>query len=145
MFPTLKTGAVMQYPAKRTLQFNTDAIRFLDGTEQRFRDNPSVLHRWTIQLDLLDESELAALDQFFISNQGRFGSFSFTAPWDGTVYPNCSLAGDTYGLQLRGAGTIICTKLRQEYFKHEVRECSSSPDESCAGVRRVLPFGTLSL
>src|ERR1017187_223250 len=46
---------------------------------------------------------------------------------------------------LRGAGTIICTKLRQEYFKHEVRECSSSPDESCAGVRRVLPFGTLSL
>src|ERR1022692_103088 len=32
---------------------------------------------------------------------------------------------------LRGAGTIICTKLRQEYFKHEVRECSSSPDESC--------------
>src|ERR1039457_3037632 len=78
MFPTLKTGAVMQYPAKRTLQFNTDAIRFLDGTEQRFRDNPSVLHRWTIQLDLLDESELAALDQFFISNQGRFGSFSFT-------------------------------------------------------------------
>src|ERR1022692_3025993 len=47
--------------------------------------------------------------------------------------------------KLRGAGTIICTKLRQEYFKHEVRECSSSPDESCAGVRRVLPFGTLSL
>src|ERR1022692_4564852 len=27
--------------------------------------------------------------------------------------------------RLRGAGTIICTKLRQEYFKHEVRECSS--------------------
>src|ERR1022692_4967049 len=49
------------------------------------------------------------------------------------------------GWGLRGAGTIICTKLRQEYFKHEVRECSSSPDKSCAGVRRVLPFGTLSL
>ena len=94
MFPTLKTGAVMQYPAKRTLEFNTDTIRFLDGTEQRFRDNPSVLHQWTIQLDLLDESELAALDQFFISNQGRFGSFSFTDPWDGTVYPNCSMAQD---------------------------------------------------
>ena len=102
MVPTLKTGAVMQYPAKRALQFNTEAIRFLDGTEQRFRDNPSVLHQWTIQLDLLDESELAELDQFFVSNQGRFGSFSFTDPWDGTVYPNCSLAKDTYGFQLRG-------------------------------------------
>jgi hypothetical protein len=101
MFPVLKTGAVMQYPAKRTLQFNTDTIRFLDGTVQRFRDNPSVLHQWIIQLDLLDESELDTLDQFFLTNQGRFGSFSFTDPWDGTVYPNCSLAGDTFGFQLR--------------------------------------------
>jgi hypothetical protein len=101
MFPTLKTGAVMQYPASKTMQFNTDTIRFLDGTEQRFRDNPSVLHKWIIQLDLLDESELDTLDQFFLSNQGRFGSFSFTDPWDGTVYPNCSLAADTFGFQLR--------------------------------------------
>jgi hypothetical protein len=102
MFPTLKTGAVMQYPGKRTFQFSTDIIRFLDGTEQRFRDYPSVLHMWTIQLDLLDEGELAALDQFFLSNQGRFGSFSFTDPWDGAVYPNCSLKADTFGFQLRG-------------------------------------------
>jgi hypothetical protein len=101
MFPTLKTGAVTQYPGKRTLLFNTDTIRFLDGTEQRFRDSPSVLHQWTIQLDLLDEDELVTLDQFFLSNQGRFGSFSFTDPWDGTVYPNCSLAADAFSFQLR--------------------------------------------
>lgn len=102
MFPSLKTGAVLQYPAQRMLQFNTDAIRFLDGTEQRYRDNPSVLHQWTIQLDLLDETELTALDQFFVLNQGRFGSFSFTDPWDGTVYPTCSLTGGAFGFQLRG-------------------------------------------
>lgn len=113
MFPTLKTGAVLQYPAKKSLRFNTDAIRFLDGTEQRFRDNPTVLHRWTIQLALLDESELATLDQFFVSNQGRFGSFSFTDPWDGTVYPNCSLSADTFNFQLQGemrgkATVVVC-------------------------------------
>ena len=102
MFPTLKTGAVMQYPAKRTLLYKTDIIRFLDGTEQRFRDSASLLHQWTIPLDLLDESELADFDQFFISNQGRFGTFSFTDPWDGTVYPNCSLAKDTFSLTLSG-------------------------------------------
>ncbi len=102
MFPTLKTGAVIQYPGKRTLQFNTQVIRFLDGTEQRFREDASQLHRWTIQLDLLDEAELASLDQFFVTSQGRFGSFSFTDPWDGTVYPNCSLLGDTFEFQLRG-------------------------------------------
>jgi hypothetical protein len=102
MFPTLKTGAVMQYPATRRLCYNTDTIRFLDGTEQRFRDNPAVLHQWTIELSLLDESELAALDQFFVTNQGRFGSFSFTDPWDGAVYPNCSLAKDAFSFQLTG-------------------------------------------
>ncbi len=101
-FPTLKTGAVMQYPAKRTLRFVTGVMRFLDGAEQRYRDNPSVLHEWTIRLDLLDEGELAALEQFFIANQGAFGSFSFTDPWDGTTYPDCSLAGDTFEFQLQG-------------------------------------------
>ncbi|MGA2134618.1 MAG: DUF2460 domain-containing protein [Bryobacteraceae bacterium] len=116
MFPTLKTGAVMQYPGKRTLTFNTDVIRFLDGTEQRFRDNPSVLHAWTIQLDLLDEEELATLDRFFLTNQGRFGGFSFTDPWDGTVYPNCSLKGDLFAFQLRaemrGTATVIVCENR---------------------------------
>lgn len=102
MFPTLKTGAVIQYPAKRMLRFNTNVIRFLDGTEQRFRDNSSVLHRWIIQLDLLDEAELAALDQFFMLSQGRFGNFAFTDPWDGTVYPNCSLSDDAFIFQLNG-------------------------------------------
>lgn len=102
MFPTLKTGAVMQYPGKRILEFSTDVVRFLDGTEQRYRDCASVLHRWTILLDLLDESELAAYDQFFVTNQGSFGSFSFTDPWDGTVYANCSLATDKFGFEVRG-------------------------------------------
>lgn len=100
-FPTLKTGAVMQYPAKRTVSFATDVMRFLDGTEQRYRDNPSALHKWTIRLDLLDEAELAALEQFFVSNEGSFGSFSFTDPWDGTPYADCSLANDTFEFQLK--------------------------------------------
>jgi hypothetical protein len=102
MFPTLKTGAVMQYPAGRAIVFNTDVVRFLNGTEQRYRDNPSPLHQWTIQLNLLDESELASLDRFFVSSQGSFASFSFTDPWDGTVYPNCSFSSDTFGFQLSG-------------------------------------------
>jgi len=101
MFPTLKTGAVMQYPATKSLRFNTDIIRFLDGTEQRYRDSPSAQHQWVIRLDLLDDAELATLDDFCISNQGRFGAFSFTDPWDGTVYPSCSFAADKFGFQLK--------------------------------------------
>lgn len=38
MFPTLKTGATLQYPAQRATAFSTDVVRFVDGSEQRFRD-----------------------------------------------------------------------------------------------------------
>jgi len=46
---------------------------------------------------------------------------------------------------LRGAGTIKWTNVRQEVSRHEIRECSSSPDEFYAGGCEVIPFGTVSL
>src|SRR5579863_7855899 len=93
-FPQLKTGAVAQYPATKFLQFRNQTVRFLDGTEQRYRDSAGPLHRWVIRLNELDESEMAELEQFLEDNQGRLGSFSFTDPWDATPYSNCSLAED---------------------------------------------------
>src|SRR5271166_354470 len=93
-FPTLKTGAVAQYPASKTLRFQNQTVRFLDGSEQRYRDAAGPLHQWIIRLSELDESEMAALERFFDDNQGRLGGFAFMDPWDGTQYPNCSLASD---------------------------------------------------
>lgn len=93
-FPTLKTGAVMQYPARRSVQFSSTVVRFVDGSEQRYRLYQTPLHRWTVQLDLLDDSELQQLREFFRSQSGQFGSFSFTDPWDGMVYATCTLASD---------------------------------------------------
>jgi hypothetical protein len=93
-FPLLKTGAVAQYPATKSLCFQNQIVRFLDGNEQRYRDSAGPLHRWIIRLDWLDETEMAAIEDFFLSNQGSFASFAFTDPWDGTSYSNCSLAGD---------------------------------------------------
>ncbi len=99
-FPNLKTGAVAQYPAKRSLVFQNDALRFVDGMEQRYRDSAGPLHRWEISLDRLDEGEVAAVMEFFLAAQGAYEEFSFTDPWDSTVYSNCSLesdALDSYG------------------------------------------------
>jgi len=93
-FPTLKTGAALQYPAARKAHYQNEALRFLDGTEQRYRDCAGPLLAWEIPLSRLDETETAAIVQFLEDNQGCFGSFSFTDPWDGTVYPNCSLQSD---------------------------------------------------
>lgn len=94
-FPTLKTGAVLQYPAQRSNQFSTQVLRFLDGTEQRFRNYSSPLRRWVVKVDLLDEAELHSLREFFRTQSGAAETFSFTDPWDNTVYPTCNLQSDT--------------------------------------------------
>lgn len=101
-FPALKTGAVAQYPTDRQRNFSTQVFRFLDGSEQRFPGYGAPLRRWTIRLDLLDESELTNLEQFFESEGGRAGNFSFTDPFDGTVYANCSFDADQLALNFTG-------------------------------------------
>jgi phage-related protein len=98
-FPALKTGAVAQYGSDRSRQFSTQVLRFIDGSEQRFPGYGPPLLQWAIRLDLLDESEMENLAQFFEDEGGRAGDFSFTDPWDGTVYPSCSFASDDLALQ----------------------------------------------
>jgi len=99
-FPTLKTGAVMQYPAQRAVQFSTDVVQFMDGTEQRFRNYATPLHSWIVKLDLLDEQELHMLREFFLTEVGSAEDFSFTDPWDGTEYPSCRFAADLMAEEL---------------------------------------------
>lgn len=115
-FPALKTGAVAQYPATKVLRFQNQKLRFLDGTEQRYRDAAGPLHRWQISLTQLDEGELAALEAFFAANQGAFAGFAFTDPWDGTVYPNCSLASDELDLtslaEMNGTASLTVVENR---------------------------------
>ena len=109
-FPTLKTGAVAQYPAAKNLRFKNEVLQFLDGTDQRYRDSSGPLHGWEIRLSQMDDREMAKIEQFFVANQGCFGSFAFTDPWDGQVYPNCSIAEDELGLtaaaEMRGGASM---------------------------------------
>lgn len=117
IFPKLKTSAVAQYPATKGLIFQNTVLRFVDGIEQRYRDSAGPLHRWEIRLNELDEWEIAAIDGFFWSNQGRLGSFSFTDPWDGTTYTNCSLASDEMDLTSLGemSGKTALTVIENRY------------------------------
>lgn len=116
-FPKLKTAAVAQYPAGKRITFSNCILRFLDGTEQRYRESPGPLHRWEIRLNALDESEIAALDGFFWTNQGCLGNFTFTDPWDGTAYTNCSLASDEMALTSLGemSGKTSLTVVENRY------------------------------
>ncbi len=104
-FPTLKTHAVAQYPAQRTLRFQNQSVRFVDGTEGNdiTEDSWRVrCCRWDILLDELDEGEMTALEAFFLQNQGAFAVFPFTDPWTGQTYTNCSLASDQLDLTHNG-------------------------------------------
>lgn len=94
-FPLLKSGAVAQYPIRKSVYYSTQVMTFVDGSEQRLRDYPAPIRSWVIQLDLLDEAELSALEQFFLTQQGRVGEFAFTDPWTDTVYPSCRLEEDS--------------------------------------------------
>lgn len=97
-FPALKTGAVAQYGSDRSRKFSTQVLRFVDGGEQRFPEYGAALRQWVIRLELLDESELTNLEQFFEDEGGRAGTFSFTDPWDGAVYASCSFGSDELAL-----------------------------------------------
>ena len=90
-FPTLASGAILQYPAQKAIQYSTRVLRFADGAEQRFRGYDQPLRRWIIRLDLLDEGELHMFREFFRTQGGTAGNVAFTDPWDGTKYSSCSL------------------------------------------------------
>ena len=115
-FPVLRTGAVAQYPAVREERFQNQAVRFVDGSEQRYRDSAGALRRWEIALDLLDEEELRAVEAFFEEVQGAFGIFTFVDPWDAVEYPNCSLESDeleiVLGGEMRGGAVLVVTEGR---------------------------------
>jgi hypothetical protein len=81
---------VLQYPAEQEIGFGTDVVRFVDGSEQRFRRYASASRRWLIRLDLLDQSELHLLREFYLTQGGASQSFTFTDPRDGYAYTNCS-------------------------------------------------------
>ena len=95
-FPKLKTGAVARYPAVREQSYSTEVKKFLDCSEQRYRDFGGARKRWIIALDKLDETETARLARFFEEQQGRLGVFEFEDPWTGAVVAQCRFGEDEF-------------------------------------------------
>jgi hypothetical protein len=50
---------------------------------------------------MLGDEEMAALEAFFVTQQGALHDFSFTDPWDNVEYPSCSLETDDSFWQFR--------------------------------------------
>src|SRR5580658_4679567 len=93
-FPILKTGVVAQYPLDLGVHFSTQAVRFMDGSRQRFRLIGVGLRRWTVKLDLLDEEELGAVIAFV--ERQLSATFAFTDPLTGASAPTCIISGQEF-------------------------------------------------
>jgi hypothetical protein len=108
-FPTLKTGAVAQYPLEQSVRYSTEAVRFLDGSQQKFRLFGNGLRRWVVKLDLLDEQELSAVIDFI--DQQESDSFAFTDPVSGNVIAKCVIAGEQFEAvmtgEMNGQATVV--------------------------------------
>lgn len=110
LFPRLSTGAIAQYPSSVRAETSTRILRYIDGSEQRFREIAGTARFWTLRLDQVTELEMSAMEEFFVAQQGRFGQFTFVDPFDGTEYPNCSFDADSIRSQIFGedwAGTTL--------------------------------------
>lgn len=112
-FPVLKTGAVAQYPLDYGVRFSTQAVRFMDGSQQKFRLYGNGLRRWTLKLDLLGEDELAALIAF-VEEQGGT-PFSFVDPATGAIASKCVISGQQFDAtmtgEMRGQSTIVIEEI----------------------------------
>ena len=103
-FPTLRTGAVAQYPLERAVHFPVQSVRFLNGSRQSYRLSGRGLRKLTIHLDLLDEAEVAALIAF-ADAQGSH-AFDFTDPVTGVAVSKCVIGQNQFraGLDARQEG-----------------------------------------
>jgi hypothetical protein len=112
-FPVLKTGAVAQYPLERGVRFSTQAVRFLDGSRQRFRLIGVGLRRWTLNLSLLDEAELGAVIAFVERQTGA--TFAFTDPVTGDNVATCIISGQqfdaTMNREMSGQTTVVIEEI----------------------------------
>ena len=110
-FPKISGRAVAQYPSGRLAESSTVVLQYLDGSEQRFRNRATPGTRWLIRLADVATGEMFAIETFFLEQQGRSGSFSFTDPWDGTEYTDCSFESDEFHADTfaegRSAATLI--------------------------------------
>lgn len=103
-FPVLRSGAITQYPFQSAIECRTRVLRFVDGSEQRFRVSGAPAHQWAVHLDLLTEDEAAKIDEFFELQRGRNGDFRFVDPNDGKEYLHCSLDHDEWRMEQASEG-----------------------------------------
>jgi len=125
VFPQLASGAVAQFPLRRTVRMRTLVNRFADGSEIRFSDLELEERRWEIAYEDLTDAEWDAVRDLFEQSEGRLGTFVFVEPgqnmlaWSGSLEQDLWVKsgvsvtdgeadpdGGTAGSRMSGAGSL---------------------------------------
>lgn len=94
-FPSLKSGAITQYPLESMTGQGAQVIRFLDGTDQRYLTHGRALRAWQVHLNLLDEDEISSLETFFVEQLGGYSTFTFPDPVSESDVSFCRFGDDS--------------------------------------------------
>jgi len=79
-FPQLSTGVVCQYPLRRRQVFRSAVNRLRDGRQIKAFDPGGSLLEIELDLNGLTDEEIAGLEQFFSTHEGRMTTFGFLDP-----------------------------------------------------------------
>ena len=79
-FPQLTSGATAQYPIKKHCVQRTIVNALTDGHTVTLADAGAALSQWQLTYQNLADAEIATLQQFFATCEGRLTAFTFLDP-----------------------------------------------------------------
>src|SRR4051794_19790434 len=96
VYPQLATGALVQYPFRKTYLRRTIVNSRLDGTLEKLADSGAAYVRWTLAYRGLTDTEWEQLDQLFHYAEGRLRTFVFLDPFDNLLKFSDDLSQGTW-------------------------------------------------
>ena|SRR5690242_13942201 len=127
-FPQLSTGALVQYPVKRTKSVRTVETRTEDGSVLTYFDPKGSILSWQLEYSGITLAEVNQLQALFEACAGRFRAFTFidpvanllTSQWQagvgvtvaGNIYTNASNApAEVFQMFSIPSGYVYCFSL----------------------------------
>ena len=80
VYPQLGTGAISQYPIKKTRRVRTVINEAADGSTVRLADPAGETTEWQLDYAEIGDEEAAALEQLFAAAEGTLQGFTFLDP-----------------------------------------------------------------
>ncbi len=115
IIPIGPTGSPARYPFTSWKRFHNTFVRFVDGTEQHFRNRSRPSSCWRMQYEKQSDAELSLWLPFLEGAIGNTPTFLYIDPVTGAMHTNSRLADENVDLEQGGIeGARIQISIRNE-------------------------------